>query len=196
MNEQTNSRYVVRPTHCNCHPETCCCNPWEVFDTTESQTISRFYKRAHADSLASELNTAEGTWGLAQKQKVALDEWFEKSEWARPLVRTGELGMHRLDVIKKRFDEMHEAMQEFVERVERGEVRSRYTYEKFKAILANAGASISSAQPTEVLSTANPPFQNCRYRICDLPGQCRGEGKCHHPAIEREALAQQKGHAP
>ncbi|OMG79324.1 hypothetical protein [Achromobacter xylosoxidans] len=28
-----------------------------------------------------------------------------------------------------------------------------------------------------------PPFDNCSFRMCDLPGQCRGEGKCHHPAI-------------
>lgn len=27
-----------------------------------------------------------------------------------------------------------------------------------------------------------PPFGNCSFRMCDLPGQCRGEGKCHHPA--------------
>lgn len=26
-----------------------------------------------------------------------------------------------------------------------------------------------------------PPFDNCSFRLCDLPGQCRGEGKCHHP---------------
>ena len=27
------------------------------------------------------------------------------------------------------------------------------------------------------------PYANCRFRICDLPGQCKGEGKCHHPAV-------------
>lgn len=27
-----------------------------------------------------------------------------------------------------------------------------------------------------------PPFGNCSFRMCDLPGQCRGEGKCHHPS--------------
>jgi hypothetical protein len=27
------------------------------------------------------------------------------------------------------------------------------------------------------------PFTNCRFQICDLPGQCKGEGKCHHPAV-------------
>jgi hypothetical protein len=25
------------------------------------------------------------------------------------------------------------------------------------------------------------PFSNCQFRECDLPGQCRSEGKCHHP---------------
>ncbi|WP_459694350.1 hypothetical protein, partial [Achromobacter xylosoxidans] len=36
-----------------------------------------------------------------------------------------------------------------------------------------------------------PPFDNCSFRMCDLPGQCRGEGKCHHPAsapVAGEAL--------
>jgi hypothetical protein len=32
----------------------------------------------------------------------------------------------------------------------------------------------------------NPPFANCSFRICDLPGQCRGEGKCHHPKAEQQ----------
>jgi hypothetical protein len=31
------------------------------------------------------------------------------------------------------------------------------------------------------------PFPNCRFRECDLPGQCRSEGKCHHPAIPQAA---------
>ncbi|WP_338509100.1 hypothetical protein [Burkholderia gladioli] len=25
------------------------------------------------------------------------------------------------------------------------------------------------------------PFENCQFRNCDLPGQCKAEGKCHHP---------------
>lgn len=32
----------------------------------------------------------------------------------------------------------------------------------------------------------NPPFANCSFRICDLPGQCRGEGECHHPKAEQQ----------
>ena len=34
------------------------------------------------------------------------------------------------------------------------------------------------------------PFANCRFRICDLPGQCKGEGKCHHPAVPSAAQPQ------
>lgn len=41
----------------------------------------------------------------------------------------------KLKLIINKHESMHEAMQEFVDRVERGEVRSRYTYSKFKNIL-------------------------------------------------------------
>jgi len=34
------------------------------------------------------------------------------------------------------------------------------------------------------------PYPNCQFRVCDLPGQCLGEGACHHPAVPA-ALAQQ-----
>jgi hypothetical protein len=27
-----------------------------------------------------------------------------------------------------------------------------------------------------------PPYGNCGFELCDLPGQCLYEGKCHHPA--------------
>lgn len=33
----------------------------------------------------------------------------------------------------------------------------------------------------ELLDGAIPPFANCQFRVCDLPGQCRAEGACHHP---------------
>ena len=35
----------------------------------------------------------------------------------------------------------------------------------------------------------NPPFDNCAFKICDLPGQCNSEGKCHHPLRATPALA-------
>jgi hypothetical protein len=28
------------------------------------------------------------------------------------------------------------------------------------------------------------PFANCQFRECDLPGQCKGEGRCHHPVAQ------------
>lgn len=41
------------------------------------------------------------------------------------------------------FNEMREALQEFVDRVDAGEVRSRYTYKLFKSILAKLKAAES-----------------------------------------------------
>jgi hypothetical protein len=37
-----------------------------------------------------------------------------------------------------------------------------------------------------------PPFSNCRFRECDLPGQCRSEGKCHHPVTTAPARSEQE----
>jgi len=34
------------------------------------------------------------------------------------------------------------------------------------------------------------PFPNCKFRLCDLPGQCIEEGKCHHP-VELPASAKE-----
>jgi len=41
-----------------------------------------------------------------------------------------------------------------------------------------AGNSKPGEEPAESTRT---PFVNCRFRECDLPGQCHGEGACHHP---------------
>lgn len=48
--------------------------------------------------------------------------------------------------------------------------------DQLDAALASAPVATPSAQHFK------PPFDNCSFRMCDLPGQCRGEGKCHHPA--------------
>lgn len=40
-----------------------------------------------------------------------------------------------------------------------------------------------AARPANADEAHQTPFSNCRFQICDLPGQCRGEGKCHHPAV-------------
>lgn len=50
-------------------------------------------------------------------------------------------------------------------------------YEAHKA-LVKLRAPVAKPAPEHF----KPPFDNCSFRMCDLPGQCRGEGKCHHPA--------------
>jgi hypothetical protein len=37
------------------------------------------------------------------------------------------------------------------------------------------------------------PFSNCQFRECDLPGQCRSEGKCHHPRAAGASEGQADG---
>jgi len=46
--------------------------------------------------------------------------------------------------------------------------------------LAAELAAARAQEPTHPDWYQNP-FSNCSFRLCDLPGQCRGEGKCHHP---------------
>ncbi len=41
-----------------------------------------------------------------------------------------------IDSLSSERDAMKEAMQEFVNRVDKGEIRSKYTYDKFKKILS------------------------------------------------------------
>ncbi len=37
---------------------------------------------------------------------LAFSEWIEKTQWVQDTIQPGELGMHRADVIKSRFDSL------------------------------------------------------------------------------------------
>lgn len=85
-----------------------------------------------------------------------------------------------------------ERLKDLVER------RLMYANEYARAALASAPVAGEATKPRppmlriagvseDVLRRAatrnfTPPFGNCSFRMCDLPGQCRGEGKCHHPS--------------
>jgi hypothetical protein len=43
-------KYQVRPNHCDCHPETCGCNPWAVYAGNEK--ILSFYQKSDAQAYA------------------------------------------------------------------------------------------------------------------------------------------------
>jgi hypothetical protein len=53
-------------------------------------------------------------------------------------------------------------------------------FEEIESV-ALADLKIPASQPAESNQT---PFANCQFRICDLPGQCRAEGECHHPVAQ------------
>ena len=50
-------RYLVQYNSCNCHPETCCCDPYKVVDSaTNNKTVATFYHRDRAVAMAATLN--------------------------------------------------------------------------------------------------------------------------------------------
>lgn len=62
-----------------------------------------------------------------------------------------------------------------------GEPEAKARYDHILAVvdaLSKLRAPVAKPAPEHF----KPPFDNCSFRMCDLPGQCRGEGKCHHPA--------------
>lgn len=50
------ARYEVKRMRCECHPETCCCNPYGVIDKETLEILSTHYTREAADSLCKLLN--------------------------------------------------------------------------------------------------------------------------------------------
>lgn len=57
---------------------------------------------------------------------------------------------------------------------------------KFSALQSLNKAPIGEAGG--VVAT-KAPFPNCQFRECDLPGQCRAEGRCHHPVAAQPQAA-------
>lgn len=69
-NDKKIPEYEVRSNTCNCHPETCCCDPWAVFHNDEKH--STHFRKEAAEQLAELLNQqpgklhAQGTMFLRQ----------------------------------------------------------------------------------------------------------------------------------
>lgn len=49
---------TVKRNYCNCHPETCCCDPYKVVDDS-GKTIATFYDKSDAKRLVDMLNKPE-----------------------------------------------------------------------------------------------------------------------------------------
>jgi hypothetical protein len=54
-----------------------------------------------------------------------------------------------------------------------------------QAITPETGNAATPLASAITAGNGQAPYSNCRFRICDLPGQCKGEGKCHHPAVQQ-----------
>ena len=57
-------KYLVEVNRCNCHPETCCCNDWVLYDP-DGEKITTFFHKKDAEKLADTLNSVpnKGTGG-------------------------------------------------------------------------------------------------------------------------------------
>ncbi|WP_321820748.1 MULTISPECIES: hypothetical protein [unclassified Burkholderia] len=60
-------------------------------------------------------------------------------------------------------------------------IAKTYDELELRAKALEAYEETNEVPPGQIVPRA-PPFQNCQFRVCDLPGQCRSEGACHHPA--------------
>lgn len=50
--------YSAKPNRCGCHPETCCCNDWAVFDSNGAR-IGTYFREEDAEETAEYLNGLE-----------------------------------------------------------------------------------------------------------------------------------------
>jgi len=90
------------------------------------------------------------------QHELALIEWLEKTHWVQVGAQPGELGRHRADVIKQRFDRLHAANIDCVDhfnaiKAERDELlealqcvmywdNGKPEWEIARAVIAKAGA--------------------------------------------------------
>lgn len=54
----TERKFKVENNWCNCHPETCCCNPYKVVNTQTGKTVATVYLYEDAMELADALEKA------------------------------------------------------------------------------------------------------------------------------------------
>lgn len=64
-----NTNYEVRRNYCDCHPETCCCNPWVLYYKATGQKVVTCYNRSDAVSLCEKLNALEGHKGVVTDEE-------------------------------------------------------------------------------------------------------------------------------
>ena len=83
------------------------------------------------------------------QQEMANAIWLEKTNWVRTAdIPTEELGMHRADVIKQRFDRLHALNQELLEALKELVAQnetSMFAVQISGASLSNARAAIAKA---------------------------------------------------
>ncbi|MEN9885430.1 MAG: hypothetical protein RL758_8 [Pseudomonadota bacterium] len=84
-----------------------------------TQTVALQLADAMDNALVYGLRGREAAAELRRLHRVeeAFNEWIEKTAWVQESARTGELGMHRADVLKARIDRLEGELQQLAESV-------------------------------------------------------------------------------
>lgn len=73
-------RYKVEPNYCNCHPETCACDPWAITDAVDGAKYDTVFSKVKAESMVQALN-------LRDERNTLTSQVAELEEALRPFVQ-------------------------------------------------------------------------------------------------------------
>lgn len=70
---------------------------------------------AHSNGPLDNKHNAAAELRRLHQHELAYKEWLDKTEWVQETSEARELGMHRVDVLKRRIDRLHALNAELVE---------------------------------------------------------------------------------
>jgi hypothetical protein len=105
------------------------------------------------------------------KRKNCFGHYFEGlvdgSKFARDLMQQYKASQQEQGYTREQFNGMKEAMQEFVDRCDKGEVRSKKTYSKFKEILKSIPPSQQATKPSVDNGAVSKQQAGVIKSVCD-----------------------------
>lgn len=153
-------------------------------------------------SLREVRQSADSMLNAEQFDAAKLGDWFcsncapqgerYRYFWNRELNAAPVVGMPSLDPHELLEIARETGLRSFLHGVNATDAREILERYQLAVDQHRSSMSASKATATEkpMAIDRTPPFANCKFRECDLPGQCRGESRCHHPVTsDREAPA-------
>jgi hypothetical protein len=77
--------------------------------------------------------------------------------------------------------EEHSVTSEMVYSPANAQISQSWTLANLRNNQWTAWQAARQSSQSEPVANKQTPYANCQFQICDLPGQCKGAGRCHHP---------------